>query len=1079
MNDSRDTTNSEVQTMQPTVVIDPGHGGTAKAGGSSPNNATGPNGLLEKDLTLDIGRRVAALLGPRANVILTRAGDENRSLSERARVAHDANAAVFLSIHLNGWRDAGVDGSEAWIARDANTSSRALARSVLDRVVGVTHAQDRGVREENFGVLLSTRHAANTAATLVEVAFLTNPTEAQRLSDEQYRQALAQAIADGISAQLPANGTAQALDDPPETYTPAVPYHYDAGEADASRASQGGVTSRTAFDIVLYDFSPGSGDLKPAHADALRAFIQSYALDTANPLARITGVRGYTDMVDTEASNVALRNGRQDAVLQWLNAQHVQVPDYVTTQYTDLTNLLANNSTAQGRARNRAVVIEYQLVAVPPPVQPQPVEQRPPGTTHWALRPVAKIAGGELVAGGMFSFILTNRDTHEARVIYFLGGGVGAGAEEEAGPTPTLSMDEEGTEFETNRPVNFEDFDLMIGSIFLAGVGLFLGVSAGYASFVSPPGASRPFNVNEFVWIGGIELLSFGAEAVALDGVWYTVNPRAGSAQALTNGRAATLSSGAPATTGTIFLAPNVTNDYTDYIQPVTRGDAEPLINGRSSNPPIDRTEPLDLMQAFVQTTAEGDSVYLSAWYFDPTTPLTGGMYRGAFRTWGGLLAAKAAEGVKVRILQNDFDPIEGSSRKLIRAWMARLDAWIATLPTGSKDNLQYVVSMHPATFGAARSIWAGRTSINIGSHHQKFMVVKRGGETIAFCGGLDIESRKTPSAWSYSGLAGWHDIHVKLRGPIARDLEKEFALRWNREKANSTIAPSPSPWSAYDTLAIPTPPTDTEIDAQLERQQEDIQMERTVSSEATFSAFTTNQDNIKQIYHNIVGASTSFLYLENQYFRSLDLADWIVAEGQANPSMPVIIVVVDVPEEGNDPVTEQGNYLQHEFFDRIVRALGSRAAIYTMTQRAVHSKFLLGDDRYMTIGSANANERSFQLDSELNVAIDDSKLASAFRKRLWAHNLGLSETTVAAWSVSDFIAQWDAVAGANAALQAPDMAGEGVVRWDYTQHQGDSHAYIPDYLAETGTPSVDVPADADTRVADAGSDADSGAALA
>ena len=95
--------------MQPTVVIDPGHGGTAKAGGSSPNNATGPNGLLEKDLTLDIGRRVATLLGPRANVILTRTGDENRSLSDRARVAHDANAAVFLSIHLNGWRDPSVD----------------------------------------------------------------------------------------------------------------------------------------------------------------------------------------------------------------------------------------------------------------------------------------------------------------------------------------------------------------------------------------------------------------------------------------------------------------------------------------------------------------------------------------------------------------------------------------------------------------------------------------------------------------------------------------------------------------------------------------------------------------------------------------------------------------------------------------------------------------------------------------------------------------------------------------------------------------------------------------------------------
>jgi N-acetylmuramoyl-L-alanine amidase/phosphatidylserine/phosphatidylglycerophosphate/cardiolipin synthase-like enzyme len=1062
--------------MQPTVVIDPGHGGTTQAGGSSPNNATGPNGLLEKDITLDIGRRVAALLGTRANVILTRTGDENRPLADRARTARDANADVFLSIHLNGWRDASVDGSEAWVARDASSSSRALARTVLDGVVGVTHARDRGVREENFGVLVSTRHAAGTAASLVEVAFLTNPDEAARFAHDEYKQALAQAIADGIATRLPSNGV-RALGEP-ETYTPAEPYHYDAGEADASRSSQGSVTSRTALDIVLYDFAPGSGVLKPAHTEALRAFVQSYALDTPNPVARITAIRGYTDMVDTEASNVQLRDLRQDSVLQWLNAQHVQVPNFVNTQYTDLTNLLANNSTAQGRALNRAAIIEYEIINPPPPVQAQPVEARPTGSTQWALRPVAKIAGGDLVAGGLFGFVLTNRTTHESRSIFFAGAGVGAGAEEQEAPSPTFSFDEEGTEFETDVPVNFEDFDLMVGSIIITGAGWFIGISAGYASFVNPPGASKPFNVRDgFIWIGGIELGTFGAEAVALDGVWHTVDPRLGSAQALSNGRAATLGSGA-ARTGTIFLAPNVTNDYTDYIQSVTRGDAEPLINGRSSNPAVDKTEPLDLMQAFVQTTTEGDCVYLSAWYFDPGTPLTGGAYRG-LQTWGGLFAAKAAEGVKVRILQNDFDPIEGGSRPLVRAWMSRLDAWIGRLPAGAKDNLQYVVSMHPATFGAARSIWAGRTSINIGSHHQKFMVVKRGGETIAFCGGLDIETRKTPGAWSYSGLAGWHDIHVKLRGPIARDLEKEFALRWNREQGNSTVVPSPSPWSGFATLPVPTPPVETEIDAEPERQQEDIQMERTVSSEATFSAFTTNQDNIKQVYRNIVGAGTTFLYFENQYFRATDLADWIVAQGLANPSMPVILVVVDVPEEGNDPITQQGNYLQHEFFDRIVKALGSRVAIYTMTQRAVHSKFVLADDRYMSIGSANANDRSFELDSELNVAIDDSKLASAFRKRLWAHNLGVSEATVAAWGVADFIAQWDAVANANSALAPQDMAGEGVVRWDYTQHQGDSHVYIPNYLAETGTDRVDTPSDADTRIADAGSDADSGAAFA
>jgi N-acetylmuramoyl-L-alanine amidase len=197
--------------MAATVVIDPGHGGSVAAGGSSANNAVGPYGLLEKDLTLDIGRRVAALLGNHATVLLTRSVDENRSLSDRAKIARDANADVFLSIHLNGWKEGGVDGSEAWVAKQAGAGSRALARSVLDRVLDVTHARDRGVQEQDFGVLLPERQGPHTAASLLEVAFLTNPDEAERFTHDDYRQALAIAIADGIASQLQTNGMAATL----------------------------------------------------------------------------------------------------------------------------------------------------------------------------------------------------------------------------------------------------------------------------------------------------------------------------------------------------------------------------------------------------------------------------------------------------------------------------------------------------------------------------------------------------------------------------------------------------------------------------------------------------------------------------------------------------------------------------------------------------------------------------------------------------------------------------------------------------------------------------------------------------
>src|SRR5947208_2581434 len=103
-----------------TVVIDAGHGGTSAAGASSANNAVGPNGLMEKDLTLDLARRVRTQLGSSADVILTRDAGVNLSLSERAAKARRSDAELFVSIHWNGTSRGDVDATESWIARRAN-----------------------------------------------------------------------------------------------------------------------------------------------------------------------------------------------------------------------------------------------------------------------------------------------------------------------------------------------------------------------------------------------------------------------------------------------------------------------------------------------------------------------------------------------------------------------------------------------------------------------------------------------------------------------------------------------------------------------------------------------------------------------------------------------------------------------------------------------------------------------------------------------------------------------------------------------------------------------------------------------
>lgn len=508
-------------------------------------------------------------------------------------------------------------------------------------------------------------------------------------------------------------------------------------------------------------------------------------------------------------------------------------------------------------------------------------------------------------------------------------------------------------------------------------------------------------------------------------------------------------------------------DDYLTYARPSTRGTLTPLINGRSSNGPgrdIDRTEPLDVMQAALQPLRKGDAVYLASWFFEPATPLTGGAYvshsgDAVCETWGALLATKAREGVVVRLLINDFDPISQMDRWLLADDLVPLDALIRGLPDEARDNLKYIVCRHPAHVSAAKSWLAGQgaRAIYVASHHQKFMVVRQGQAMTAFCGGVDIESRKTPSKWSYADLIGWHDIHLRLEGPITRDLEREFVMRWNRDRGASRRLPIGG-WKGYERLSLS--PLSSEDDIPPKTLHE-VQMLRTVSHDGMTSPYSTDKREIIDAYVKAIAGATSFIYMENQYFRSDELAKAVAARVRDVPTLVVIMVVVANAgaDDGANAITAHGDYLQFDTFDTIAQATQpARFRLYTMFGRAVHSKFILVDDRWMCLGSANANVRSFEMDTELNVQTTAPALVGAFRRRLWAHNLGITESNVGSWMPADFVKRWDAVAHHNASLAAAsDMMGEGVVAFDYRSNRGRKHVSIPDGLARLdGGPEAD-----------------------
>lgn len=213
------------------VAIDPGHGG-----GDLGTHT--PQGLIEKDLTLDLAQRVAKLLRERGfEPTLTRTTDTRVHLADRARLAKEAGADLFVSIHVNWFehgrgyrgietfylgpsddpyvtelaslenRESGYSMADVRRLLDSiyadlrQEQSRALAAAVQERLLRsirevAPEVRDRGVKSAPFLVLVATE----MPAILAEVASLSNAEEARLLGRPEYRDRLAEALVDGIGA---------------------------------------------------------------------------------------------------------------------------------------------------------------------------------------------------------------------------------------------------------------------------------------------------------------------------------------------------------------------------------------------------------------------------------------------------------------------------------------------------------------------------------------------------------------------------------------------------------------------------------------------------------------------------------------------------------------------------------------------------------------------------------------------------------------------------------------------------------------------------------------------------------------
>jgi N-acetylmuramoyl-L-alanine amidase len=222
----------------PIIVLDPGHGGVE-------TGATGPSGLQEKTLTLDLAMRLKSRLERQGvTVVLTRDDDRVLPLDDRTAIANHNRAILFISIHMNASKRKTAVGAETYFLATGATDDEArtlaglenkayeppdsqasttaksapdhglelilwdlaqngflaessrLAESVQSELNAATGVRDRGVRQAPFRVLMG----ATMPAILIEAGFISNPDEEARFKDDAYKDKVVDAIARAVAA---------------------------------------------------------------------------------------------------------------------------------------------------------------------------------------------------------------------------------------------------------------------------------------------------------------------------------------------------------------------------------------------------------------------------------------------------------------------------------------------------------------------------------------------------------------------------------------------------------------------------------------------------------------------------------------------------------------------------------------------------------------------------------------------------------------------------------------------------------------------------------------------------------------
>jgi phosphatidylserine/phosphatidylglycerophosphate/cardiolipin synthase-like enzyme/uncharacterized membrane protein YdjX (TVP38/TMEM64 family) len=371
-------------------------------------------------------------------------------------------------------------------------------------------------------------------------------------------------------------------------------------------------------------------------------------------------------------------------------------------------------------------------------------------------------------------------------------------------------------------------------------------------------------------------------------------------------------------------------------------------------------------------------SIFILAWDFDSRIRLApDGADDGLPEALGDFLNAlsQRTRALQIHVLDWDFAMLYAADRELLPIY--KLD-WRA-----HRRLHFHLDDAHP--IGA--------------SHHQKVVVID---DAVAFVGGLDL----THGRWDTpqhrpndrrrahpegDNCLPFHDVQVLVDGEAAAALGELARERWRRagkRVADADAAPETDPWPP-EVL-----PDLTDVSVGIAR------------TEPAYKDRAAVQE-IKQLYLDAIGAAHCSLYIENQYFSAGPIAE-ALARRLGEAQGPQVAMISRRKDSGWLEETTMG-VLRARLHRRLREAdrNGRYAGLYPHVPGLadgyvnVHSKLLIADDDFLTIGSANLSNRSMGLDTECNVAIEAAGDAHvrgairALRHRLLAEHLGTDAEAV------------------------------------------------------------------------------------